>query len=209
MAISIQDLQKNRTLKPEEVKSIDKVIEATGAEDKPYPVTDNAGNTSIIGNVNKVVREPQNYKIMVAVDKATSPYTEEELKAINVADKLYQTETEYRVHLEVPITEITPEKRELANSAMSLIMQLFYREIEDDNGESHFEYITNSLERQARELEILSNPYISKMLKESVYNLLELPNPLRNTWVGEAVEVFVNFATNNPDVVNEVDANLD
>lgn len=209
MAISIQDLQKNRTLKPEEVKSIDKVIETTGAEDKPYPVTDNAGNTSIIGNVNKVVREPQLYKIMVAVDKATSPYTEEELKAINVADKLYQTETEYRVHLEVPITEITPEKRELANSAMSLIMQLFYREIEDDNGESHFEYITNSLERQARELEILSNPYISKMLKESVYNLLELPNPLRNTWVGEAVEVFVNFATNNPDVVNEVDANLD
>lgn len=208
MPISIQDLQKNRTLQPEEIKAIDKVIETTGAEDKPFPVADNQGHTSVIGNVNKIVREPQLYDILVSVPKGNSPYTLQELNQINIDDNLLESDTDYRVHIEVPITEITPEQRELANSAMAMVMQLFYREVEDGDGEMHMEYITNPLERQARELEIISNPYISKMIKESVYNLLDLPLPLRSTWVGEAVRVFVEFATNNPDVVNEVDANL-
>lgn len=207
MPISIDDLKKNRTLNLEAVKAVDDVIEKTGAEDKPYPVTNNEGNVAVVGNVNRVVREPQNYDIIVEVAKENCPYTVDELEAINMDEELIETGSTYRVHIQVPITEITPEKREIINSAMAMVMQLFYREVVDGD-DVHYEYITNPLERQARELEILSNPYVPNVLKSAVYTLLDLPKEFQNTWVSEAVRVFVEFATNNPDLINEVDANL-
>lgn len=207
MPISMKDLQAKRTLDLEAVKKIDEVIDKTATEDKPYPVSDNEGHTAIIGNPNKVKRVEQEYDIIVSVPKEGNPFTLEELKQINIDDELHESDIEYRVHISVPITEISPERRELASSAVGMVMQLFYREVVDGD-EVSMTYITDPLERKAREMEILSNPYVTKILKDSVYQLLDLPEELRSTWVSEAVRVFVEFATNNPDIINEVDANL-
>ena len=207
MPISMKDLQAKRTLDLDSIQKIDKVVETTATEDKPYPVSDNQGNTTILGNPNKVKRVEQEYDLIISVAKEGNPFTLDELNQINIDDELSESDLEYRVHIKVPITEISPERRELASSAVGMVMQLFYREVVEDD-EVHYTYITDPLERKARELEILSNPYVTKVLKDSVYQLLDLPVELRNTWVSEAVRVFVEFATNNPDIINEVDANL-
>lgn len=209
MPINLKDLQKNRTLTMPEAKKIDKVVEETGTSEIPYPVVDNDTNIAVIGNANIIKREPQLYKVLVFVDKATTSFTKEELESINVDDKLDESGTEYRVLLEVPLTEITVAKRETASMAVMLIQGLYYEDVEQEDGTVVSKYITSSIKRQARLLEIIQDKYISNMLKQSVIDLLELPEGLQTITVSQAVEVFVDFATQNADLLNENDSNLD
>ena len=79
MPISMKDLQAKRTLDLDSIQKIDKVVETTATEDKPYPVSDNKGNTTILGNPNKVKRVEQEYDIIVSVAKEGNPFTLDEL----------------------------------------------------------------------------------------------------------------------------------
>lgn len=209
MTINLKDLQKNRTLTMPEAKKIDKVVEETGTSEIPYPVVDNDTNIAVIGNANIIKRDPQYYKVLVFVDKATTSFTKEELESINTADTLDESGTEYRVLLEVPLTEITVAKRESASMGVMLIQGLYYEDVEQEDGTVISKYITSSIKRQARLLEIIQDKYISKMLKQTVVDLLELPEGLQTITVSQAVEVFVDFATQNADLLNENDSNLD
>lgn len=209
MPLDIKALQQHRYVDEEDLETVAKAIEKTGEKDLPFPVTDKEGNMQIIGDANKTKRPIQHYKVTVFVDKATTRFTKEELLEINASDKLVESPAEYRVVLDVPVKAISIEQREVIQSGLALVQALLYEEVEHKDGSISMRYIQSPIKRQARELELIKDKYVSQTIKDAVVDILDLPEGLRTISVSEAVTLIFEFALNNSDLFNETDSNLE
>lgn len=206
MPLDLNELKRERNLTEPEVKKIADVVESTGAEEVPFPAHTEQGNLSIVGDPNITKRAPQMYTVNVIVPIATSEYTEAQLQEIAV--DFDKTELEYHVTLEVPVTVLSIDRREGMLYALGIVLSSFYEEVEDDEGNKSMRYITNQSKLTARLYLLTLDPDISFALKTAVVKMLDLPTGLSQITVSQAVDTAIAFMEQNPDVINEVDANL-
>lgn len=207
MPLDLNELKRERNLTEPEVKKIVEVVEKTGESEMPYPVNNTEGKLSVLGNPNVTKREPQLYEVAVYVPKATSEYTKEKLESIAI--KFEETELEYQLLIEVPVNVLSIDRREAMSYATGIVMSTLYEEVEHEDKTVSMEFITDNVKRMARIYRLTQDPDISYALKSAVVGMLDLPKGLSQITTSQAVATAIEFMENNPDVVNEVDANLE
>lgn len=207
MPLDLNELKRERNLTEPEVQKIAEVVEKTGESEMPYPVNNAEGKLTVVGNPNITKREPQLYTVAVFVPKATSEYSREKLQQIAV--DFQETELEYQIVIEVPVDVLSIDRREAMAYATGIVMSTLYEEVEHDDKTVSMEYIMDDTKRMARIYRLTRDPEISFALKDAVISMLDLPAGLSQITTSQAIEVAIDFMMNNPDVVNETDANLE
>lgn len=200
-------IKRERNLDQTDVEKLSNVVEETGTSSVPFPVNTENGDLTVVGDANITKREPQTYRVKLFVEKATSLYTEKELREVSV--EFDQNELEYHVVLEIQVDKITIDMRESMSYAIGLVLATLYEQVEHEDGKVSMEYITDPRKRSVRALQLVRDREASALLKEVAIALLDLPEGLQAMTTSQATEIVVDFMLNNPDLVNETDSNLD